>query len=49
MRAASASGWRSNCTVLRTAVAMSSAEPASEPAALRTTPSMAVMVSPYST
>ena len=49
IRAASSSGKPSISTALRTAVAMSSAEPASAPAALRTTPPRAVMVSPYST
>ena len=48
MRAASSSGRPSRRTLLRTAVAMSRAEPASAPAALRTTPSTAVITSPYS-
>ena len=49
MREASASGRPSSRTVLRTALAMSSALPASTPAAFMQTPSRATMVSPLST
>ena len=49
MRTASSSGRPSICTVLRTAAAMSSAEPASTPLAVWQMPSFTVMVSPLST